>query len=134
MRKVLLDVNRLAESIKVWEQIARYPYQPHTDRDCPLCVAYRKRTDFGYCDGCPILRFTKRQFCQGTPYERYVMHRDKYEWDGIKEAAAEEVEFLKSVKAVEDKRLAESNEKVRLKVVRAEARGESHVCDYSTRC
>lgn len=66
---------------------------------CPLCRVYID----GGCDGCPISKFTKKPYCQDTPYESYEDYDDFDETaldDGefdYEEFLKNEINFLKSL-------------------------------------
>lgn len=62
--------------------------------DCPLCSRFNTDTSID-CEGCPIKRYTGREFCQGTPYSSPYSKSFK--------RAKDEVTFLRKVLRAYDK-------------------------------
>lgn len=119
----------LEESIKVWK--SKLDQQDPNNIKmgvfyCPLCVQFHggsKVDDVDHCRGCPVLKKTGKQYCNGTPF--VVAHDAWYQWrwvyNGTKhnklfdaatiarskarflKAATEEVAFLKSLRIGEKK-------------------------------
>lgn len=98
----------LNASIEKWERnaLAEHPHEVKTSpADCPLCNLFYG----GKCVGCPVRERTKVDGCAGTPYDgaaaasaawRYTdADKDQYATvrDRFRQAAAEEVAFLKSL-------------------------------------
>lgn len=85
-------------SIAKWEKLAQGEGEYPTRDNCPLCALFNSG-DYdekdSACIGCPVYAKTGERFCQGTPYENYV--DDRIQGD-TPETAAQEVEFLKSLR------------------------------------
>jgi Pyruvate/2-oxoacid:ferredoxin oxidoreductase delta subunit len=111
MDKKVLTV--LKGSIKKWERIVEGTGKDLGSLNCPLCRLFSRRGYIirsrrgyrirgEYCDGCPIYEKVKRRYCEETPYDLWVKHRDdcleSCETCEIHERLAEkELKFLKSL-------------------------------------
>ena len=101
-------IEALRESIKHWERLStgkRRPSENVGRCDCSLCSLFN-REDIPYqfkCLDCPVYQHTGQMFCEGTPFIRAQEIAEDCEKDEpldtaeFKEAAAEELEFLKSL-------------------------------------
>jgi len=102
----------LQESIKHWERVVADPLHEETGvHHCALCKLFYPNNQESPmeaflndpCKGCPIKEKTGAPFCEGTPYDR-VAHLGLHEKEGTdeyKEAAQEELDFLRSLLPVE---------------------------------
>lgn len=65
---------------------------------CPLCrlffISHR-------CNGCPVYKYTRQRGCAGTPYEQAEHAHYESDLEAFKMAAADEHEFLKSLREAE---------------------------------
>lgn len=59
----------LEGSIRKWERILIGSGEDHGDTNCPLCKVFNK--DNG-CRGCPVRNATGKDWCDGTPYIRWL--------------------------------------------------------------
>jgi hypothetical protein len=84
----------LEGSIRKWEAIVAGTGEDLGAINCPLCAEFYDREDTDsdektHCRGCPVHERTGQEHCDGPPYDWY---------DGSREAAREELEFLKSLR------------------------------------
>ncbi len=95
----------LKGSIKKWEGVAAGKLQDRGATNCPLCVEFMSSA-FGHCVGCPVREKTGKDFCQHTPYWKWVRGTTYSREDDSgrtantakqKELAKAELKFLKSL-------------------------------------
>lgn len=95
----------LEASIEKWERNARADHPDEVElgpKTCPLCQLFWEDD----CVDCPVAASTRLQFCEDTPYEwcedsaeRWENYPDSKDLrEAFREAAEEEVAFLKSLR------------------------------------
>lgn len=95
----------LEASIEKWERNARVDHPDDVKlglTTCPLCRLFWGDD----CESCPIAAHTGQIFCEDTPYERADIAAGRWEdcpdsealREAFREAAEEEVAFLKSLR------------------------------------
>ena len=87
------DRKALKGSIKAWEKRAAGEYKASTIDNCPLCMLHLMRPS-GNCVQCPVMAWTGKSFCGGTPVQDY--HVPWSDRDNI-QFAKKEVTFLKDL-------------------------------------
>jgi hypothetical protein len=101
----------LQDSIQHWERLAsgdRNKDEFPSSGNCALCTAFYYHGDLlTVCEGCPIRNFTGQTRCHDTPFDvaanlardnkSFKMTNKKMNTKKFKDAAADEVEFLKSL-------------------------------------
>jgi len=104
--QILIDL-----SMRKWEKVIDGTGTDRGRNDCPLCIRYCNVsegmvTKETACFGCPVKLTSKLQFCNNTPYVKWVNHQRiahdrtadlKIECGKCKKLAIEELEFLRSV-------------------------------------
>lgn len=60
----------LEGSIRKWEGIVTGSVEDHGEDNCPLCKLFRK-ADVG-CTRCPVKKATGKDWCKGSPYQRWL--------------------------------------------------------------
>lgn len=88
-------------SIKKWEQLASATDKELEEREedysigemCALC----EKSGFPNCSSCIIYKKTNKFRCAYTPFQEANNHRSNGDWPAFRQAAQEEVEFLKSL-------------------------------------
>jgi len=111
MNPEILDA--LNDSIAHWERLASGKRKPNESvgiYDCALCRMFNKHSEDGSdtrCKGCPVKEKTGIRFCKATPFVRaeeitedleiYDSPEEAMNSSEFKEAAQEELEFLKSL-------------------------------------
>jgi hypothetical protein len=65
----------LLGSIKKWEKIVLGTGADNGEQNCPLCKLYINHA----CQGCPVAEKTGDVFCDGSPYEYFIVayHEEK---------------------------------------------------------
>ena len=107
MKKETLEA--LKRSIAKWERIVKSTKELDLGRiNCALCYLFNDIT----CEGCPIYKKTKKEYCRDTPYTEWSNHasthviNDNYFGDGLRREPGckeclrlvrEELNFLKSL-------------------------------------
>lgn len=88
-----LTLTALKGSIAKWEHRAQGNFLEASISNCPLCHLFNTSADGSDddCIGCPVYERTEKQYCEGTPCERYFKN------EKAPEVAAREVDFLKSL-------------------------------------
>ncbi|VVB51744.1 Uncharacterised protein [uncultured archaeon] len=106
--EILTRLNAGADPLELeiehWTLIGLGKDQNHDELNSPLCAIYHNKVpvDANYrknaCVGCPVFAKTGKQFCEGTPYEKYI----DIEIFGTDEEKTkyvnEEIEFLKGLR------------------------------------
>lgn len=93
-KKIILEKLNNGESpfvisILKWEEIMNGFSRDDGAENCALCHLYNIGSKLSEsCVGCPIHRYTKRRYCQGTPFEEFREHIDD-----CKECFENEVSF-----------------------------------------
>ena len=106
-------------SIKHWEKNCDGPPFSIGSKDCALCNIYYPPVDENNCSGCPVSIYSGNSHCDGTPYlsvaravhemnykESECGPQSKQKKDAqilARDRCAEELEFLRDVKAWFDK-------------------------------
>lgn len=93
-------------SIQHWERLSsgnRQPGEGVGSNDCALCLNYFKQG----CNGCPVSQKTGATLCRKTPYAETQRHKYNLNSPEFKEAAKEELEFLKSLRNTNMNKLTE---------------------------
>lgn len=95
----------LEDSISNWEKRAEGKYNGPSGRlGCPLCQLFNPvylNNSENNCRGCPVKEKTGKQFCHGTPYIQWTQAKQDKNEEEMKQHAAEEVTFLKSLRPKE---------------------------------
>lgn len=104
MNKKTLEA--LKGSIKKWENIVKTTTAKDMGcANCPLCALFSSK----FCKGCPISLETRRNYCQNTPYPRWINHHYQKHDDGsfgrarhkncteCLQLSTDELNFLKSL-------------------------------------
>jgi hypothetical protein len=93
----------LRGSIAKWEAIVAGKGKDKGCANCPLCLKFnrghihRDKSESlpeegpWNCAGCPVAEVTRRDYCEGSPYERYNIYAT------LPLVALEELAFLKSL-------------------------------------
>ena len=91
----------LEQSIEHWKRMAKGERNDHempSADDCALCGLFNKTNN--PCKGCPVMKHTGQDSCEGTPY--YAAHiawvRHGVDSDEFKKAAKKELKFLKGLR------------------------------------
>ena len=65
-------------SIDKWEGIVYHNNKELGAFDCPLCTIFNSPSlgSSVNCIGCPICKHKKYQYCQNTPYSRYLNYKE----------------------------------------------------------
>ena len=103
------QVKALCASIFKWEKIVDRIGSDKGPQNCPCCLEWLNESEIKKCCiGCPIMEYTGKKYCNGTPYELWCEETKDYSFrkgmegrqvQGVKssELAVQEVEFLKKV-------------------------------------
>ena len=77
MKKAMTSkaLKALKGSIRKWRDIVTGNGTDRGVMNCPLCAAYRDRSDD--CDGCPVAAYSRRGGCERTPYDAWSMHAQR---------------------------------------------------------
>ena len=88
----------LKGSIKKWELIVAGKGKDLGDENCSLCKRFVYSRE---CMGCPVQQKTGRQFCEASPYKKWMLLTGGYgavaDTPERKKAARAELKFLKSL-------------------------------------
>ena len=86
----------LEKSIKHWQENVNEDFASVSAEcsDCALCDLFWKNE----CVGCPVFLKTGLEYCDGTPFFEAWKSLDDGKEKEFREAAAKEVEFLKSLR------------------------------------
>lgn len=91
----------LNKSILKWRKIVERRGRDEGRANCPLCALYHTSQSTSPCEGCPVRDDTGKQFCAGTPYERWADHLGAHDYSigmvkcsECEELAKEEEEYL----------------------------------------
>jgi hypothetical protein len=104
MRMTKTALKALKQSIAHWMRLASGKSKQNEDTgrsDCALCAQFNRvdQPHLTDCAGCPIFKYTGRQYCAGTPFEVADDMRDEYGLlsPEFADAAENELAFLKSL-------------------------------------
>ena len=92
----------LEGSITAWEKRTAGEHLEVSIDSCPLCALLIDND----CKGCPVYKKTEQIHCMYTPCDTYsALYNDielyddeDPDWDELKQAAQDEVDFLKSLR------------------------------------
>jgi hypothetical protein len=99
----------LEKSIKKWEGIVDDEEEDEGPADCECCIKYnslksRAETRENCCKECPVFMVTGKQFCAGSPFEKwedYMEENEMGEWRVFDEYSLElaqaELDFLRNI-------------------------------------
>jgi hypothetical protein len=93
----------LEESIRHWKRLAANPFcDGHGIHLCALCqLIIARRHGLLSCDLCVVMASTGKRGCIGTPYTAYAAAMARGQYSKARQAAAEEVAFLESLRRTE---------------------------------
>lgn len=102
----------LEGSIEKWEKIVRGEGKDEYNENCPLCKEFK--LTLTQCGDCPVNNRNSRDGCTGTPWTAWDKHQKKSHSDSpyrvimctdCKDLAQQEVDFLKSLREPEVKKI-----------------------------
>lgn len=96
----------LHASIRKWEKIIAGTGKDQGPSNCPLCKLFHTKNELDKqcCVGCPVAEKTRRRWCLGTPYDKWVDAVRDYDGNPSKREIARcikianaELDFLKAL-------------------------------------